>query len=192
MSLPLIDFFITRTICGLNNIHPRNDYLMLFPTSYNHTLLQRPSKNYSPKASLVLFPKPMTAYANQAPFLWKHTTQRINFAIRLQGADFSRKSQDLQNNQATKRVSASYVNQRPSTSSKNLSICNSYFHLPMDCKTRIFYLQSFGKPSSLIAKAHSINNWRHPTPTRNHQPYFCNSYLTTNELQKPIHTPDSG
>ena len=140
MSLPLIDFSITRTICGLNNIHPRNDCLMLFPTSYNHTLLQRPSKNYSPKASLVPFPKPMTTYAIQAPFLWKHTTQRINFAIRLQAADFQEKIKIYKNNQATKRVSASYVNQRPSTKSKNLSICNSCFHLPMNCKNLLHIL----------------------------------------------------
>ena len=53
----------------LNDPHPRNDCLMPFLTSFNHALLQRPSKISSPKASLVLFPKPMTAYANPGAHL---------------------------------------------------------------------------------------------------------------------------
>ena len=53
----------------------------------------------------------------QAPILCKLTNQRINFAIRLQAADF-KKHQELHFYQAKTRVSASYADQRPSTNYK--------------------------------------------------------------------------
>ena len=63
------DGFLQVLTRGLKDSCPRNDQSMPFPTSIDHTLLQRPSSTPLTKESLVSFPKPMTAYANPGALL---------------------------------------------------------------------------------------------------------------------------
>ena len=67
----------------------------------------------------------------QAPILSNITTQRINFAVRLQAADFRKSRPTIVVIKRT-RVSASYAIQAPINDLPNLSVCNS--HPYTNCK----------------------------------------------------------